>query len=336
MTIQRELRLRLNQKASYIFAISKNGESKILSPPKFFPMRISSKISLMVASSLFLATACSEEEDNTTNNSALAPLSLNITGLEDLGSDYHYEGWIIVDGSPVSAGIFNVDANGKLSEASFDLNQAQLSKASTYVLTIEPNPDPDPAPSDVHILAGDFTNSNASLSTSHSAAIGTDFSTASGNYILATPTDGGSMTDELSGLWWLDPSAGPGPGLNLPSLPDGWIYEGWVVIDGQALTTGTFLAASGTDNAAPFSGNMAGPPFPGEDFLQNAPTGLNFPTDLSEATVVISVEPVPDNSAAPFLLKPLAGQVPANALDHTLYSVGNNALNTNPSGTVSR
>lgn len=292
----------------------------------------------MLAASFALTVACTEDDDsdNNTNNSTTAPLSLNISGLEDLGPNFRYEGWIIVDGQPVSAGIFDVDANGNLSESSFDLDRDDLSKASTYVLTIEPSPDPDPAPSSVHILAGDFNNANASLSTAHGAAIGTDFSSSTGNYILATPTDGGSMTDENSGLWWLDPSAGPGPGLSLPSLADGWIYEGWVVINGQPLSTGTFLSASGADGAAPYSGNMAGPPFPGEDFLQNAPSGLNFPLDLSEATAVISVEPVPDNSAAPFLLKPLVGNVPANAMDHQLYTMDNNATNSNPSGTVSR
>lgn len=300
-------------------------------------MKFSLKPSLFIAASLVFALACSEDDnDNNTNSSNTAPLSLNISGLEDLGPNFRYEGWIIVDGQPVSAGLFDVDANGNLSANSFDLNQEDLNKATTYVLTIEPSPDPDPAPSSVHILAGDFNNANASLSTAHGAAIGTDFTMATGNYILATPTDGGSMTDENSGLWWLDPAAGPGPGLSLPTLADGWIYEGWVVLNGQPLSTGTFLDASGTDGAAPYSGTMAGPPFPGEDFLLNAPNGLSFPTDLSEAMVVISVEPVPDNSSAPFLLKPLAGQVPANALDHTLYSMNNNATNTNPSGSVSR
>ena len=68
----------------------------------------------------------------------------------------------------------------------------------------------------------------------------------------------------------------------------------------------------------------------------NAPSGLTFPTDLSGGVVVISVEPSPDNSAAPFLLKPLVGMVPSNAVDHTLYGMDNNATATNPSGTITR
>ena len=157
------------------------------------------------------------------------------------------------------------------------------------------------------------------------------------NIILATPTDGGSMTNEKSGVWWLDPTAGPGAGLSLPALPAGWKYEGWAVVNGMPLSTGKFTLAAGADASAPFSSlSAAGPAFPGEDFLINAPTGLTFPTDLSGKTVVISVEPEPDNSSAPFLLKPLVGMVPATATDHTPYSMNNNAIATNPTGSATR
>ena len=274
-----------------------------------------------------------DEEEPVTNNKTL---TLDISGLEDLGADYAYEGWIIVDGAAKTAGIFTVNGSGDLSSKSFSLNADDLDKASAYVLTIEPSPDNDPGPSSVHILAGDFSGSSASLSVSHGSAIGTDFSQSTGKYILATPTDGGNMTDEKSGVWWLDPMAGPGPGLDLPALPSGWEYEGWAVIDGTPLSTGKFTTASGSDDAAPFSGSAAGPPFPGEDFLMNAPMGLSFPTDLSGKTVVISVEPKPDNSTAPFVLKPLVGNVPATTMDHTVYTMDNNASATNPTGTASR
>lgn len=263
-------------------------------------------------------------------------LTLNINGLQDLGDNYTYEGWLIVDGAPVSAGLFDVDENGALTQTTFEIDIENLENATAYVLTIEPSPDNDPAPSDVHILAGDFSGNSVNLTVDHSSAIGTDFTAATGDYILATPTDGAMNTDENSGLWWLNPGTGPGAGLSLPTLPAGWIYEGWVVIDGQPISTGRFSSAEGSDDLSVYSGTTAGPPFPGEDFLQNAPAGLTFPVDLSGKTAVISVEPVPDNSEAPFLLKPIVGSIPANAVDHTLYSAGNNATATNPTGTVSR
>jgi len=281
---------------------------------------------------LILITGCKKDDDTATTQD----LTLSLTGLEDLGSDYAYEGWLIVDGAPVSAGIFTVDANGTPSQTTFNLDADDVANATAYVLTIEPSPDSDPAPSSTHILAGDFGGTDATLTVDHGAALGTDFTAATGGYILATPTDGGSMTDENSGVWWLDPALGPGAALTLPALPEGWAYEGWAVINGTPVTTGTFLSASGADDAAPHSGSEAGPAYPGEDFLNNAPAGLTFPTDLSGATIVVSVEPVPDNSTAPFLLKPLVGGVPAAALDHTLYGMDNNAAATNPRGTATR
>ncbi len=282
-------------------------------------------LSLIV--SLFL-TSCDSNDS--------ADLNLNLTGLEQLGTDYAYEGWIMVDGSPVSTGVFSVDSDGNPSNSSFEVSNEDLESATAFVLTIEPSPDPDPAPSAVKYLAGDFSGNTASLTISHPAALGTDFTASSGNYILATPTDGGSDTNEFSGVWWLDPTAGPGPGLDLPSLPNGWVYEGWAVIDGTPLSTGRFSSIQGADDFNGFSGTQGGPPFPGEDFLQNAPSGLNFPVDLRGQTVVISVEPSPDNSAAPFTLKPLVSSVLENATDHSSLSMSNNAIQTNPTGTVSR
>lgn len=295
--------------------------------------RINSVTVIALMAILMTAASCSKDNDNGPVN---GNLNWNFSGLEDLGNDYAYEGWLIVDGAPVSAGIFTVDANGNPSQTSFEMDQVSLDKATAYVLTIEPSPDSDPAPSKVHILGGDFAGNSANVSVNHAAAIATDFMGATGKYILATPTDGGSTDDEESGVWWLDPTAGPGPGLSLPALPDGWEYEGWAVIDGMPLSTGKFTIVSGSDDAAPYSGTMAGPPFPGEDFLMNAPNGLTFPVDLRGKTVVISVEPKPDNSPAPFLLKPLVSNVPTGAMTHSALSMNNNASATNPTGTVTR
>ena len=298
--------------------------------------KLTKTILIGLMSSAVLVSCDDDDDDNVTTTPSTGNLTVNTTGLEALGDDYDYEGWLIVDGNAVSAGIFDIDANGNPTETRFTVSQSDLTNATEYVLTIEPSPDNDPAPSDVHILAGDFSKNTASLSVNHGSAIGTDFTAATGKYILATPTDGSDMTDELSGVWWLDPMAGPGPGLDLPTLPAGWVYEGWAVIGGTPISTGTFTGASGADNAAPYSGSDAGPAFPGEDFLVGAPSGVSFPTDLTSQTVVISVEPSPDNSAAPFLLKPLVGMVPSGASDRTPYDMDNNAVATNPTGTVLR
>jgi len=285
---------------------------------------------LTLALSIVFFVAC--DKDDTVDDTK--SFDLNISGLEDLGAGYVYEGWLIVDGEPVSTGVFTVDNSGAMSKSMFTVDQMELEAASTFVLTIEPNPDNDPAPSAVHLLAGDFSGTIATLSIGHGAALNNTFSTASGMYILATPTNG-SDTNENSGIWFLNLDSGmPAVGLSLPTLPAGWIYEGWAVIGGTPVSTGVFSSVDEVDAAAPYSGPMSGPPFPGEDFLINAPSGLTFPTDIAGGTAVISIEPVPDNSSNPFLLKPLVGMIPSNAVDHTTYQMDQNL--GFPTGMVTR
>jgi len=292
-------------------------------------------ISIILFFSALVFFGCSEEESPTQNPNNNANLKLNISGLEDLGSSAKYEGWIIVNGSPVSTGTFTVNAGGTLSQTDFELDATDLANATVFVLTIEPNPDPDPNPSEVHILAGDFSGKVSNLSVSHGAALGDDFNSASGTFILATPTDG-AMTNENSGIWFLNLGSGsPAQGLFLPTLPAGWKYEGWTVINGTPVTTGKFTSTTAVDEADPYSSTEPGPPFPGEDFLMNAPSGLTFPTDISSGVAVISIEPDPDNSPSPFTLKPLVGNIPMNATDHTNYGMNINAFSF-PSGTASR
>ena len=296
---------------------------------------------LMVAGSLALVSCSKDDDEGTTGptptTNTTSSFSLNASGLGDLGPDFMYEGWIIVDGSPVSTGLFSVDANGDLSQTTFEVLTAQLAAATKFVISIEPNPDTDPAPSDTKILAGDFNGNDATLSVGDGAALGDDLMAASGTYIVATPTTS-AMDDELSGIWFLDNSSGsPAAGLDLPTLPAGWAYEGWAVIDGTPVSTGRFTDGSVADAFADFSGtDNPGPPFPGEDFINNAPAGVSFPTDLSGGAAVISIEPDPDNSAAPFELKPLFGSIPSPATPMTAYNMDNNAAATNPTGSVSR
>ncbi|OUR92434.1 hypothetical protein A9Q87_07910 [Flavobacteriales bacterium 34_180_T64] len=278
----------------------------------------------------FLASSCSSDDDS--SGPKTSDLILNLSGLEELGSDFVYEGWLIVDGSPVSTGRFS----SVTFPQTFTINTTQINDATTFVLSIEPVVDPDSAPAATKILVGDFTGDTASVD---SNSIVGDFSTSTGSYILATPTDLDD-SNEASGVWFLDNSSGSAvAGLDLPTLQDGWKYEGWAVLNGTPVSTGTFTNVNAADdNAATsiFKGDAGnGPGYPGEDYLQNAPAGMTFPTDLKGATIVISVEPSPDNSATPFTLKPLAHMVPLDAMNHTTIAMGTGPI-TSISGTVTR
>lgn len=279
---------------------------------------------------------CSDNDDGvsapTTSN-----LEVNINGLEDLGSDYVYEGWIIVDGAPVTTGTFSVDANNTLSKTSFSVDAEMLETASAFVLSIEPADDPDPSPAATKLLSGAFDSNTATISVVDQVG---DFSNASGTFFLRSPTDesnGMNNGNDENGLWFGTPGMPPAPNLTLPILSEGWVYEGWVVVDGVGpITTGQFMDASAQtmDGLAAFSGPNPGPPIPGEDFFINAPDGVEFPLDVRGRTVVVSVEPFPDNSPAPFLLKPLVGVAGQETAPAT-HELAHNSASL-PTGTITR
>ncbi len=272
------------------------------------------------------ATSCSNDDDNEPTN---ANLTLNLQGLEALGDDFVYEGWIIVDGVPVTTGTFS----SVTFPQTFSVNATQLENATRFVLSIEPANDPDPAPADTKLLVGDFSGNSASI---NSEIVG-DFSNASGAFFLRSPTDetGTNNGNDHYGVWFGTPGMPPVPNFNLPVLPSGWAYEGWVIGESGPITTGTFTAFDARDSFDDFSEtSQPGPPVPGEDFFINAPTGETFPLDVRGRTVVISVEPVPDNSPAPFAIKPLVGTAGQETAPAT-HNFGQN-LGSLPSGTVTR
>jgi hypothetical protein len=199
----------------------------------------------------------------------------------------------------------------------------------TIVISIEPRVDPDPLPFQFKPLVGTVPSS---------ALDHTEYQMTDNTGALPTGTFTLSKvpSNENSGIWFLNRSTGsPVAGLNLPSLTGtDWTYEGWVVMDGTPVTTGTFDEVDEADGFDGYSSTGAAPPFPGEDFLTNAPTGLTFPTDLAGATTVISIEPRVDNDAAPFQFKPLVGAIPAAATDHIEYAMDDNT-DTLPTGTAS-
>ncbi len=284
-----------------------------------------------------ITISCNNDDDS--SGPSTADLTLAINGLEDLGANFVYEGWIIVNSAAVSTGTFTSTATSQ----TFTLDAAQLSAATRFVLSIEPTGETGTAaatPSDTKLLVGDFAGNTATVS------IGTvgDFSSTipSGMFFLRSPTDetSGNNGNDESGIWFGSPGMPPAPALTLPTLEAGWKYEGWVVVDGTGpLSTGTFTGFDMADDNAggsmSFSGTENnGPPIPGEDFFNNEPSGFSFPLDIRGRTIVISVEPVPDNLPGPFLLKPLVGMAGQDTAPTTYNLDFSNA--SFPSGTVSR
>lgn len=299
-------------------------------------MRNSTGKILLVAGALLLAASTGVLAQTGPNN---LTLSFENLATLDEGVDGHYEGWAIVDGSPVSTGKFNVNAGGLPVELGggavideFDAGQ-NIMYATDIKISIEPVGDVDALPSGLIIVEAAVLSSMAELKT---AVPGLDMleTMTSGDYILATPSDNDTDAgNDDQGIWWLTM---PGPEAGLMYLPDlgaNWVYEGWVVdVSGGSpvpYSTGTFATASGFDSDA--AGCMGGgPPFPGQDFVAYQCDGV-LDLDSGDFAAVISIEPVPDNGAGPFLLKPLAGGIPTDALGQN-NSMGNQVLATFPTG----
>ena len=122
---------------------------------------------------------------------------------------------------------------------------------------------------------------------------------------------------------------GGGAGLTLPELPAGWVYEGWVAGPDGPVSTGTFTdpAAADSDGAGPTGGPEASPPFPGQDFIDP-------PVNIIGQAAVISVEPSPDNSPAPFGIKPLIDDVIEDVGEGGSQDMANVIAENQPSGTL--
>ena len=292
---------------------------------------------MVLMSALVVTVACGDDDSPTapTMPSPTPPmessqqLGLSFNGLESLGDGFVYEGWIMVNGSPVSTGTFTVNGSGNLSRSSFPVPPTQLAAATKFILTIEPSPDNSVMPAATKYLAGDFSGRSASLSVADAATLMNDFSSAAGSYILAAPS-AGPMGNYANGIWWLNP-AGPSPGLMLPMLPAGWMYEGWVVVDGTPTTTGRFSQVMGADSdgGGAAAGPMGTPPFPGQDFASP-------PMRLIGGAAVISIEPEPDNSPGPFTLKPLVDMMIEDDMGQHMQQMMENHAGSFPTGMATR
>ncbi len=256
-----------------------------------------------------LATLLSVHPASAAGSAQKSTVDLSFTNLPVLTGGAHYEAWAEVDGKAASLGKFSPTGKGLTNFKGSGAPRFRASKKATGLfVTIEPPKDNDLKPSEVRVVAGAFAQGRATLSSSDKSAIGTDFRTAKGDVLVAAPT--APKTDPLAGVWWYNPTT-KSASITIPALSPGWVYEGWVVLGGQAVTTGQFSKANEADRFNGYSGEGGVPAVPGEDFVRNAPAGLKFPISVANSKVFITVEPISDGDPKPFSLAPLTASIPA-------------------------
>lgn len=292
-------------------------------------------------------TSCTKNDEITEKT-----ITQSFQNLPDLGDNYVYEGWLIVGNQKISTGRFSHTEGASFTSNAIDISA--VNSATTYVLTIEPATESGTdltSPSGWIFSKGDFTNNTASPSTNDALYSGsTNLETATGNFFLKAPSVG-SVGSDANGIWFINALPPTKGGFtNLPTLANGWIYEGWVVVPNSnggmtPVSTGRFSNPDmadesffGAANNNEFKGPNGVPPFPGEDFIadpNNRYAGVTFPIDLQNATVVISIEPTTNDDAAPFGLKPFVVAL-SNQATASSVSLTNNYAGKAISGTVTR
>ncbi len=292
-----------------------------------------------LATALIIAAGCDSNSEPTATGARKAAVTLN--GFPSLPEAFHYQTWININGEDQSLGAFSVDNQGRpatldgthipggLFETGFDLD------SSLYAfVTIEQAGNTSQGPSKSRLMGGLFSGMEAELSVIKFEGLEDNLVLATGRYILATPTNGPG-TDEKSGIWFVDLSSdGRGRGLQIPIPLEGWRYEGWVITEGHRFSTGAITHHSRDDLAAPYSGSSPTFGYPGEDFLYNAPPGVTFPLDLSNAQILVTIEPYPDpDPDNPWVLELFSGRVPGEPIPDSTYYL-RQTLETFPTATI--
>lgn len=284
---------------------------------------------------------------NTTGFEGSSTVTLSVNGLEKIVGGLNYEAWLVVGDANNYYGyplvLFNIDESGRMVDPANDTiltgpYQADVRTSAVLgvAVSLEVTNVLREFSSSTFILGGELIQGTATLTADDWIALNRDLSGIAGTFALSTPTDE-DPGNELSGVWFINPSENSvEPGLTLPVAPSGWNYEGWVEVDGHVFSTGKFLYPNEPDSAATYSGTADIPLYPGEDFLFNAPAGVDFPLDLSGGLVYVTFEPWEEWDVfkdAPFFLRILQGQIPAIPNSLTPYGM-TSLVGQLPSGTA--
>ena len=299
-----------------------------------------------LAVTLVLGAACGDDNDSTSPEGSSA-VTASFTGLQPLEEDLNYQLWAITESGGYYYGygvaMFDVNGSGQMVDPAAETVisgdfTVGLAAENIYgfAVSIELSDELVGSSSYTILIGGETSDNQTTLSTGSWLGLEIDPAEISGKYTLATPTDSVSG-NEINGIWFLDVSSGLSfDGLALPDLGSGWEYQGWVLVDGKYISTGKFSAADEADDDNPYSGSYSSPAFPGEDFLNESPSGFTFPLDLRGATVIVTIEPWDEydtDEGTPFYLRVLEADISAAATDHQTYFM-NTVTGSLPTGSV--
>lgn len=271
---------------------------------------------------ILLFTGCDYFENGDTLNSST--IEINISGLPALPDTMTYVAWFDNEDTQIKPLMVYYDdaVNGDFKFKS-EMPLSALQQAQLFWLTIEDERRVEDSAFTIstrRVLGGRFSFGSCNLGIAENTI---NFDGYSVVYNLLTPTDG-SNANETSGVWFveIDNEGGFSTGLNLPVLYGYWIYEGWVEVNGQYLSTGRFRNPVGADLSNLYGASGSVLSFPGEDFLNNPPAGINFPLDLRGKKLYVSAELRDGRTAgdSPYVIL-FEATIPSDAQPRTKYEM---------------
>lgn len=251
----------------------------------------------------------------------------------------HYALWAIATATTSAGQAFLVDEAGALTtlegtpwdgRVSTPIPRADLRQV---LVTLEPPTSTDRAPAKQAILRGSVANGKATLALAAPFEPGS-LEGATGSYLLDNPST--ESLGDMNGICFMNERRSAG-GLQLPfPPPEEWGYESWIELKGHLLPLGKFVDPDGPDDWNGYSGRV--PPFPGEDFNENLPagieTGFNRP-DLRGARLIVSVEPRSLQREEVFpSIRVFEATIPMDAEHYKAYRMRNVAADGLPSGSL--
>lgn len=249
--------------------------------------------------------------------------------LPQLPDGYHYEAWLLVDGSYVSVGNITNDSISNNIARFSEIEVNDLETAQSFAITIETNG--SAAPSNYVLLTGNFDGNTANLSPDNEVVNGVQSIARriSAAYTVqnATVPEEEQSNYGTNGIWFFKGSGeNTEPVLELDY--DEMAYQAWLVksqnnVD-QYLNMGRIISDTLADNYKSFTlftNNT--PDFPGEDFLTDPDGGVDypegfFPLDVRGAKLILT--PIPtnyDNATNPFPVFLLEATIPNDVVRDT-------------------
>lgn len=253
----------------------------------------------------------------------------------------HYQLWAQSQGKNQSLGGFTLTNTGalvNLDNTPFNPKFQPGNSQSILFVTIEGGNELASQPSKSILLTGNLQDGTATLSF---AAV--NLSQANGVFTLAAPTEPNGES-QTSGIWLAktDGRSLTAAGLNAPQAPEGWSYEAQVKYKDQIVAIGRFTNPNSKDSLSIFTPNSdLVPNYPGEDYLEGAPSrlGLEFPTNLAtgEWKLIVSIEPDQGGTDPTgddiFFLQPFTADIVKDAEAHKEYPLKLD-ITSFPSGTI--